>query len=188
MAILFGAFKNSEQAVKAAGALIDHGADKKHLDLLAGEAFANHYRVDGRHDEKSEKKAERGITTTTGKDAAEGAKRGAGTGAVLGVLGGLASLFIPGYGIVLGGGALATAVGTAIGATAAGAAAGGVTGYLKDMGVDDETAREFDATIRNDGAVVAVNVPSDELTEIRAREIMKKYGAIRFNSSHKTVV
>lgn len=188
MVILFGAYKDSDQAVKAAGALLDHGAKKEHLDLLAGKAFADSLRVDGRHDEGAEKKAEHGITTTTVKDAAEGAKKGAGVGAVLGVLGGLASLFIPGYGIVIGSGALATAVGSAIGATAAGAAAGGTTGYLKDMGVEAAVAEEFDNTIKNDGAVVAINTSDKGLTEARATEIMQKYGAVRISSSHHTVV
>ncbi len=188
MAILFGADRDTDKAVKAAGALLDHGAEKEHLDLLAGRAFADSLRVEGKHDQKAESKAEHGVTTTTARDAVEGAKKGAGAGAVLGVLGGLASLFIPGYGIVIGSGALATAVGSALGATAAGAAAGGATGYLKDMGVEAKVAEEFDTTIKNDGAVVAVNISGKGLTEAKAREIMQKYGAVRFSSSHHTLV
>jgi hypothetical protein len=188
MATLLGAFKDTDDAVKAAGALLDHGVGKKQLDLLVGKAYADTLRVDSSIDEKSEKKAEHGITTTTGKDAAEGAKKGAGAGAVVGVIAGLASLFIPGYGLVAGGGALATAIGAAVGTTAAGAAAGGGTGYLKDMGVDADVAKEFDEVVRKDGAVVAVTVPHKDITEAKAQEIMEKYGAFRVSSSHHSVV
>ena len=48
---------------------------------------------------------------------------------------GIAALFVPGVGWVLGGGALASAIVGAAAATAAGAAAGGVYGYLKDQGL-----------------------------------------------------
>lgn len=188
MPTLLASFQDPDNAVKAAGALLDHGVDKKHLDLLAGKAFANTLRTDGTHDEAKEGKAKSGITTTTGADAAEGAKQGAGVGAALGVLAGLASLFIPGYGLVVGSGALATAVGAALGTTAAGAAAGGATGYLKDMDVDADVAKHYEETIQKDGAVLSVGVPSHGVDEIKAREILDKYGASRISSSNVATV
>lgn len=108
--------------------------------------------------------------------------------AVLGVFAGLASLIIPGYGIVIGSGALATAVGAAVGTTAAGAVAGGATGYLKDMGVNEEHAREYEQIIGKDGAVVSVGVPSKGVSEVQATEILNKYGAFRISSSAHTTV
>lgn len=188
MQTLLAAFQNPDNAVKAAGALLDHGVENKHIDLLAGKAFADTLRTDGTHDESKENKAKHGITTTTGADAAEGAKKGAGVGAALGVLGGLASLFIPGYGIVIGSGALATAAAAALGTTAAGAAAGGATGFMKDMDVDADVVKHYEETIQKDGAVLAVSLPSHDVDEVKAREILGKYGATRINSSHHATV
>ena len=188
MTTLLAAFTEPKNAVKAAGALLDHGVQKEHIDLLAGQSFANGLKVDGTHDEAAEKKAEHGVTTTTSRDALEGAKKGAGAGAILGALAGLASLFIPGYGIVVGGGALATALAAAAGTSAAGAAAGGTTGYLKDMGVTADVAEHYEETIKKDGAVLSVGLPSKNVTETQVRELLAKYKVGRIHSSEHTVV
>jgi uncharacterized membrane protein len=188
MPTITAGFNDLNMAVKAGGALLDHGIKKDQFDLLAGEAHEGHLRARGRHLEDLESKVEGGVTTTTGADAAEGAKQGAAAGAVLGALAGLASLFIPGYGIVVGGGALATALATAAGTAAAGAATGGVTGYLKDMGVDDEAAADFDRTIRQDGAIIVLHLPVGGTAETAVRQILDKYHAVRVHSSEHTVV
>lgn len=124
-----------------------------------------------------EDSAKAGITTTTPADAAAGAIKGAGFGLGAGVLAAIASIFLPGIGIVAGGGALATAIAGAAGATAAGAVAGGVHGYLKDQGVPEQVAAQFDATHRAGGAVMALEFPSGDVDEIKARDLLTKYGA-----------
>lgn len=122
--------------------------------------------------------ARTGISTTTPADAASGAAKGAGIGLGVGVLAALASLAVPGFGLVLGGGALATAIAGAIGATAAGAAAGGITGYLKDQGVPEAAATRYGETFNRGGAVLAVNVPSNNVDTLTAQSILAKYGAL----------
>jgi uncharacterized membrane protein len=167
MSHIYASFSDYKMAERAVGALLDHGLEKEHVSLVA----RNH---DGKDHEQH---AESGITTTTAKDAAAGAAKGAGVGLVAGALGALASLLIPGFGLVTGGGALATALGAAAGTTAAGAAAGGVVGALQDQGVDAEVARNYDKELENGGALVQLVVPSGKLTEAQARETLAKYNA-----------
>lgn len=188
MPTITAAFNDLDLAVKAGGALLDHGVRKDQLDLLAGHAHAGRLHADGRHLEDLERKVEGGVTTTTGKDAAKGAAQGAGAGLVLGALAGLASLVIPGYGIVIGGGALATAIGAAVGTAAGGAAAGGVTGYLKDLGVDEEAAADFDRTIAGDGVIIVFHVPNGGVKENELLKLLEKYQAVRVHSTERAVL
>jgi hypothetical protein len=129
-----------------------------------------------------ESTAKSGITTTTAGDAGSGAVKGAGVGLGVGALAALWALFVPGIGLVLGGGALAAALGGVAAATGAGAVAGGVTGYLKDQGVDDHVAEDYDRTVQSGGALLAISLPTGSLDEGKAREILDKYGATNVNS------
>jgi len=138
--------------------------------------------VEDREDKDWESSAKKGISTTTGADAGSGAMKGAAIGLGVGALAALASIFVPGVGLVMGGGALAAALGAAAGTTAAGAAAGAVTGYLKDQGVDAQVAADYDAAVKNGGALLAVTVPSNDIDEGRVQEILSKYGAANVNS------
>lgn len=141
--------------------------------------YVNHSTGDG---DATEQAAKQGLSTTTAGDAAAGAAKGAGIGLGVGALAALASLAIPGFGLVVGGGALATALAGAAGATAAGAVAGGVHGYLKDQGVPDQIASDYDSAIQNGGALLSVHVPSNDLDEATCREILAKYGASNVNT------
>jgi len=132
--------------------------------------------------DRTELSAKQGLSTTTPGDAAAGAAKGAGIGLGVGILAALASLVIPGFGLVVGGGALATALAGAAGATAAGAVAGGVHGYLKDQGVPDQVAMDYDHAVKNGGAVLAVSVPSGNVDEATCREILAKYSANNVNT------
>ena len=138
------------------------------------------FRRDASADEDSEDPdwvAKRGITTTTAGDAGEGALKGTAWGAGVGIVAGLASLLIPGVGLVYGSGALAAAIGAAVATTAAGAAAGAVTGYLVDQGVDSHLADRYGTAVTNGGALLAANIPSGPVTEAQARSVLEKYGA-----------
>jgi hypothetical protein len=133
-------------------------------------------------DRKTESAAKHGISTTTAGDAESGALKGAGWGLGLGILGIIASLAVPGVGWVVGGGALATAIGGAIGTTVGGAIAGGVAGYLKDQGVPDVAAANYSKDVENGGALLAVNVPSNNVDAGTAEQILGKYGAMNVSS------
>lgn len=149
-------FDDAERAADCMAALLDHGISESAMDLVANSTYGEVLAKRKRNDYVD--KAVHGVTTTTGADAMEGAKKGGVIGIGAGVIAGLASLIIPGYGIVVGSGALATALGSALGTGIAGAAAGGVTGYLKDMGASDQVAAEMDETIKKGGAALTVTV------------------------------
>ena len=156
---LHATFANASDARKVIGAFLDHGADSEDTTLLINHpddkpeaGLADSY--------EEEVKAEHGITTTTAKDAAAGAAKGAGVGLGLGSLAILASLAVPGVGLVMGGGALAAAIAGAVGTTAAGAVAGGVAGYLKDQGIPDEAVTRIASTYSEGGALISVALPS----------------------------
>ncbi|MBN9420159.1 MAG: hypothetical protein J0I12_32215 [Candidatus Eremiobacteraeota bacterium] len=166
---LHAGFQDYKLAEKAVGALLDHGVPKENISLIGP--------ADGKDHEKH---AEHGITTTTGADAAAGAAKGAGAGLVAGALGALASLFIPGFGIVTGGGALATALATAAGTTAAGAVAGSVAGFLQDQGVDQQVAQDYQKAIEHGGALIQVVTPAKDVPTGQIQEILTKYGATNF--------
>jgi hypothetical protein len=133
--------------------------------------------MDADNDDDDRLSAKGGISTTTPEDAESGAMKGAGFGLAAGVLAGLASLMVPPVGLVLGGGALATAIGGAAGATVAGAVAGGAVGYLKDQGVDEDYAAKYDEAIQGGGAILAIHLPSGDVDDATAREVLGKYGA-----------
>lgn len=125
--------------------------------------------------------AKNGLTTTTVGDAGAGAVQGTIIGVGLGAIAAIASLIIPGVGIVLGAGALASALGGVAATAGAGAAAGAVVGYLKDMGVDDHTAGDYGRAIEDGGAVLAVALPSGDVDEEVAKAILNKYAATNVN-------
>lgn len=129
-----------------------------------------------------EASAKQGISTTTAADAGAGAVKGTAWGAGLGAVAVLASLIVPGVGLVLGGGALAAGLGAVAASAGAGAVAGAVTGYLKDQGVDEDVAHHYESAIGAGGALVAITVPSGEVSEEEARAIVDKYHATHVNA------
>lgn len=171
MSTLYASFSDAAAAEHAAGALLDHGARSEDLTILAGEGshMARMHRVEG--------SAEKGISTTTPADAASGALKGTVTGAGVGLLAALAALFVPGVGLVLGGGALAAAMAAGAGTMAAGAVAGGVVGYLKDQGVPEDVANTYSNNLAAGGVVLGVAVPTGRLTALEADALLAKYGA-----------
>ena len=126
--------------------------------------------------------AKHGISTTTPEDAGEGAVKGTGIGLGVGILASLAALTIPGIGLVLGGGALAAALGATALTAGAGAIAGGATGYLKDQGVPHDAAERYHGTVAGGGAVLSINLPSGDVDQATAESVLSKYGAADMNA------
>ena len=126
--------------------------------------------------------AKHGISTTTPEDAGEGAVKGTGIGLGVGILASLAALMVPGVGLVLGGGALAAALGATALTAGAGAIAGGATGYLKDQGVPADAAERYHGTVAGGGAVLSINVPSGDVDQATAESLLSKYGAADVNA------
>jgi uncharacterized membrane protein len=190
---IYAAFNDPHQAEKAAGALLDHGLRAEDLSVVRhhGASTELHEIVNPRTgevrhenavDDDIESTAEKGITTTTAKDAGAGAITGTAWGAGLGALAAIASLIVPGFGLVVGGGALAAALGGVAAGAGAGAVAGAVTGFLKDQGVDEDAAGHYERTVGEGGALLAVALPSNDVDETAAREILAKYGAGNVNA------
>jgi hypothetical protein len=126
--------------------------------------------------------AKHGISTTTPEDAGSGAVKGTGIGLGVGILASLAALTIPGVGLVLGGGALAAALGATALTAGAGAIAGGATGYLKEQGVPADAAERYHGAVTNGGAVLSVSIPSGKVDQATAESVLSKYGAADVNA------
>jgi hypothetical protein len=123
----------------------------------------------------SEHSAKQGISTTTAGDAGIGAAKGAGWGLGVGAVAALATLFIPGVGLVIGGGALAVAIGGMAATAGAGALAGAITGYMKDQGFEEQDGNVYEDVISQGGAVLSVSLPSGGVDVPKAWEIIDKY-------------
>lgn len=163
-------------AEKAAGALLDHGVRAEHISILFPEGYCNTQRETTVEGEKLEHAAKSGISTTTMGDATAGSASGAGLGFSAGAIAALAAVFIPGFGLVLGGGALAIAVGAVAGSTVAGAVAGGVTGFLKDQGVPPDEIEKYHAAISTGGAMITVSLTDDDIDMATVESLLSKYG------------
>lgn len=160
----------------------DHNTD------TTGSTFANAAREDDGETSMAdpETSAKQGISTTTPADAGAGAIKGTGVGLGVGALAALASMFIPGVGLVVGGGALAAALGAMAATAGAGAAAGAVYGYLKDQGMDEPVAKAYDRVVSEGGVLMGVSVPSGNLNEGEVRLILEKYGAAGINAFERS--
>lgn len=167
MSQLYARFTDLADAEKAVGALLDHGMQSKDLTLIANKP--------GNGDIDAAAKG--GLTTTTAGDAGAGAVGGMGIGFGVGTLAALASLFVPGIGLVLGGGALASALAAGAGTMAAGAVAGGVAGYLIDQGMPNEAAHDYQSALHNGGAIITLSLPSGNLDMLTAEQLLGKYQA-----------
>ena len=148
-----------------------HG-DMNPLDQGGPDSAANNSDLSAKH----------GLSTTTPEDAGEGAVKGTGIGLGVGILASLAALAVPGFGLVLGGGALAAAIGATALTAGAGAIAGGVTGYLKEQGVPGEAAERYHGTVQGGGAVLSLNLPSGDVDQATAQQVLSKYGAADVNT------
>lgn len=173
---IYAAFTDPSLAEKAAGALLDHGVRAEHISILLPENYFTERRDGSDGGLAMEEAANKGITTTTAGDAASGSVKGAGIGLAAGALAALAAVFIPGVGLVLGGGALAMALGGMAGTTAAGAVAGGVTGFLKDQGIPDQEFVRYSDVLGEGGALIVVSATDENVDNADVESVLTKYG------------
>ncbi|HEV3255788.1 MAG TPA: general stress protein [Gemmataceae bacterium] len=85
---------------------------------------------------------------TTGSVAGEGARVGAWTGGIFGLLVGAAFLMVPGIGAVVVAGPMAAALLGGIEGAVAGAAFGGIAGALAGLGVSREKAIRYESEVK----------------------------------------
>ncbi len=187
MSTLYASFVDATAAERAAAALLDHGARAEDLSILAN---TNHSVARNREDAAeaaiSEQTAKSGITTTTLEDAGYGAAKGTMIGLGAGIAAALVALLVPGVGLVIGSGALATAVAGAAASAGAGAIAGGVAGYLKDQGVGEDLATTYSEAFGQGGAILAVNIPTGDLSGEEVEPYLVKYGATNVSTVNHT--
>lgn len=173
------AFRTHDAASRAVGALLDHGVDAHDISVYV-KNLPETWEAPATTGADLESRATQGITLTTSADAVEGATKGAGIGLGIGMLAGLASVIVPGAGVVLGGAALEFAVGGAVAATAAGAIAGGAYGYLRDQGIDEDAARYLSNHLETGGVLVSVSGPSNNVEIDTIHKILTKYAEQQF--------
>lgn len=173
MTSVFLSFDLKENAEKFVAALLDHGMTTADISVVAREGGRTFTA------EEVERDAATGITTTTAEDFSKGAVIGGSAGLGLGVLLGLATLFVPGVGLVAGAGALATAIAATATTGAAGALVGGLAGYMRDMGVEGEVPDEFERDYADDYIIVAAALRADGLTSTEIANLADKYHATR---------
>lgn len=167
---IYASLPNHESAVKAVGALLDHGVKPENISILMKTMPS----IDNEA-QSVRNQAQQGITVTTTEDAVEGAKKGATVGLGLSVIAAIASVAIPGVGLVLGGGALATALIGVAATTAAGAVSGSVAGYLMDQGIESHHAEEFTRTVEAGGALIGVSYLGGTVISQEIIGLLQKY-------------
>ncbi len=156
---IVGLFDSLADAHSAVRELADMGVPRSDISLVAG-------------DTKGE------YSTKTGNlgDEMSGAAAGAGTGAILGGIGGLlvglGVLAIPGVGPLIAAGPLAT---TLLGA-GVGAAAGGLLGALVDVGVPEDEANYYAEGVRRGGVLVSLRA-EDAMVD-RVVSILERHNAV----------
>ncbi len=156
-----GLYKTFPAGQKVVGKLINAGFDRNQINIMTHEAS------------KNERAAldDIGVEHTTYVD--EGAVAGAGTGALVGgvggILAGLGALFIPGIGPIVAAGPL---IGALMGA-GIGVASGGVLGGLVGLGVSKDDAEYYAEAIRRGGTLVTVQAEDSRVP--LATEIMNRY-------------
>lgn len=159
---VIGLFNNLGEAQNVVKDLVASGIERDDIGFMANEKQV----TPGRTDLERE-----------GGDIASGALAGAGTGAAIGGVAGLAlalaPLAIPGIGPIVAAGPIAAAL-TGAGL---GAVTGGLIGGLTRLGVPDEDAHFYAEGVRRGGIVVTV-AADDEREADAAAEILRQHGAV----------
>ena len=108
------------------------------------------------------------------KNAADGTVAGATTGAAVGALAGAAAatLLVPGLGVVLGAGLLASIIG---GAAVLGAAGGSLIGTFAALEMSEDDARYYARAVQEEGRTVVLVQTPDHRDQ--ARVILARHGA-----------
>ena len=159
---VIGLFNNMGEAQNVVRDLVASGIERENVGFMANEKQVVPSDAD---------------TTADGQDVASGALAGAGTGAAIGGVAGLAlalaPLAIPGIGPIVAAGPIAAALtGAGIGAVA-----GGLIGGLTRLGVPEEHAHYYAEGVKRGGILVTV-AAEDEGEAEAAVAILRRHGAV----------
>jgi hypothetical protein len=163
---LYDHFDNAKAAVAD---LIQTGAPHGAISLLANSLTGDHPALSvnpayAREEQDARSEEQSPLIT--------GAEVGIGVGGVLGFLAAISPIVIPGIGILIAAGTLAT---VAAGA-AAGGVLGGVIGALTGHGVSGQDSHLYAEGLKRGGTLVTVVLPEDQIE--KATQVFKNHGAV----------
>ncbi|MBW4650129.1 MAG: hypothetical protein KME06_15790 [Kastovskya adunca ATA6-11-RM4] len=92
----------------------------------------------------------------TGKGAVVGTAAGGMTGGLIGIIGALMTLTVPGVGPVVAGGAIASILGDALIGGAVGATTGGIVGAFTGLGIPEEQSRIYNERLLKGNHLVII--------------------------------
>ncbi|MEP0768531.1 general stress protein [Coleofasciculus sp. FACHB-SPT36] len=162
-----GVFSTPEQAEYALNELRDSGFAMNTVSVVARDST--------RQDEVAGVEVNPyGGGNEAGGGAAAGALAGGAVGGLVGVLGALSALAVPGFGPVIAGGAIASILGDALIGGAVGAATGGIVGTLMGLGIPEEQAKVYNHRVSQGDYLVIVEGTQDEIN--RAESILNRQG------------
>lgn len=153
-----GVFSNYRDAEAAIDELRQSGFPMHRLSVVAQDGAMQGHRdgVSDRHHNEA------------GEGAATGAVAGAATGGLIGLIGSLSALTIPGVGPILAGGALATVLADTVVGGAIGAAAGGLVGALVGLGIPEADAALYNERVSRGDYLVMVEGTEAEVRSAEA--------------------
>ena len=163
---LYDHFENAQAAV---GDVIQAGAARDRISLLANDSHGDHPPL-----KTNPGFAREEVDTDTDRQpgVVVGAEVGIGLGGVLGFLAGVGTLAIPGIGPLVAVGAWAVAAAGA----ATGGVLGGIIGALTDHGITDKDAHLYAEGLRRGGTLVSAVVTEDQVDQVT--EIFKRHGGV----------
>lgn len=158
---VIGLFDNRADARNAVQELLNSGLNRDDISVMSKELEGRPASVEYIEEDGTEQV----------EDMAKGAGKGAAIGGLAGLALSLAALAIPGIGPVLAAGPIAALIaGAGIGATA-----GGLISGLTRLGVSEDEAHTYAEGVRRGGTLISVSVSDDKAEAIVAT--MKRHGA-----------
>jgi hypothetical protein len=156
---VFGIYQNASQAEQTVGQLMKAGFSNDDISVLLP-------------DNKSTKDFAHEKNTKAPEGAATGVTAGGAIGGTLGLLAGIGTLAIPGFGPFIAAGPIMGAL-AGIGV---GGAVGGLIGALVGMGLPEYEAKRYEGRIKDGGILLSVHCDtSEEIT--RAKHMLEQTGA-----------
>lgn len=167
------------QYKRAVGVFSNYSDAEAALNELKASGFSMHQvSVIAANANRDDKISGVGVSDRPAHDAGEGAKAGAVTGGALGglvgLIGSISALTVPGIGPVLAGGAIASILGDALLGGAIGATAGGIIGALVGLGIPEDRAKGYNDRLSRGDYLVIVEGPENEIR--RAESILSSRG------------
>ncbi len=161
--MIFAAYRNFEDASHAMTALTSSGIPADRVSLIMAESAS-------------------GLVPKVRSNAPEGAAVGGALGALVGGVTAVASLAIPGVGVLAAGPIVA-----AVGGTSLGAASGGLAGALIGFGLREPEAKRYAREVMKNGFVLSVDPANKQMADA-AKSVFDKSRAIRLEDPDETAM